>query len=352
MNVLNAEALDRCLQTFLDEAPETPGVLARVEAREGREWTGVAGTADRARLEPLLPDVTFRLASNTKTFTAAAILRLVEEGRLRLDDHIARFIPAGLVRRMNVIDGVSHGESITLQHLLHHTSGLHATTDESLMDFVRTHPTKRWTPLEKVEWVVAEGPAAFRPGERFEYNDSGYVLLAIVIEEVMHAPLAESFRSLLRFDHLGLRATHLETLEAVPASAGPRMPQYLGELDVGGIDPSFDLWGGGGLVSDIGDLAGFWRALFDGRVFESPDTLAQMCSTIPTDQGEGWDRAGCGIFSQVIGRRVWTHSGFWGTSALHEPATGLTIALAVNQATTPRMPLARLQERLVLGAQT
>ena len=87
MNVLNAEALDRCLQTFLDEAPETPGVLARVEAREGREWTGVAGTADRARLEPLLPDVTFRLASNTKTFTAAAILRLAEEGRLRLDDH-------------------------------------------------------------------------------------------------------------------------------------------------------------------------------------------------------------------------------------------------------------------------
>jgi D-alanyl-D-alanine carboxypeptidase len=350
MTSLDTDALDRCLSTFLDEAPETPGVLALVVAAGSSEWTGAAGTADRAGLEPMQPNATFRLASNTKTFTAAAILRLAEQGHLRLDDPVEHYIPPDLVPRLNVIDGVSYGETITLLHLLHHTSGLHATTNEGFMDYVRAHPRKRWTPLEKVEWVAAEGPAAFPPGDRYEYNDSGYVLLAIVIEQAAGTLLAEAFRSLLRFDELGLHAVHLETLEEVPPSAGPRMPQYLHDLDVGGIDPSFDLWGGGGLVSDIADLAGFWRALFAGRVFDSPETLARMCSTIPSGLSEGWDRVGLGVFSQVVGRRVWTHTGFWGTGALHEPESNLTIAVAVNQATTPGAAFLNLQRRLVVAA--
>jgi D-alanyl-D-alanine carboxypeptidase len=348
MTGLDRQALDRGLQIFLSEAPETPGVLAYVETAEGEHWTGVAGTAERGGAAPLWPDATFRLASNTKTFTAAAILRLAEDARLQLEHRVARYLPPALVGSLNVIDGVSHGEEITLLHLLNHTSGMHTTTNEGFMDFVRAHPRKRWTPFEKVEWIAAEGPASFVPGERYEYNDSGYVILAMVIEQVADAPLADAFRSLLSFDRLGLRSLHLETLEQVPARAGPRMPQYLHDMEVGALDPSFDLWGGGGLVSDINDLAGFLRELFTGRVFATPASLARMCSTVPSGQAEGWDRVGLGIFSQIIGCRVWTHSGFWGTSAMHEPESGLTVAVAVNQSATPRAPFARLQEHLVL----
>jgi D-alanyl-D-alanine carboxypeptidase len=349
MTGLDTQALDQYLQTFLSEAPETPGVLAYIETASGERWSGVAGAAEPGG-DPLWPDATFRLASNTKTFTAAAILRLAEEGRLRLDDRVAHYLPAGLVGRLNVIGGVSRGEEITFLHLLHHTSGMHTTTNEGFMDFVRAHPRKRWTALEKVEWIAAEGPASSRPGERYEYNDSGYVILAMVIEQVAGAPLAEAFRSLLGFARLGLASMHLETLEEVPPGAGPRMPQYLHEFEVSGLDPSFDLWGGGGLVSDIADLAGFLRELFDGRVFASPDSLARMCITVPSGQSEGWDRVGLGIFSQVIGRRVWTHSGFWGTSVMREPVSGLTVAVAVNQSATSREPFMRLQEQLVLTA--
>lgn len=349
MTALDTGAFEHYLQTFLSEAPETSGVLAYVESASGEHWRGAAGRAGPGG-EPLWPDATFRLASNTKTFTAAGILRLAEEGRLRLENRIGQYLPAGLVGRLNVIDGVSRGEEITLLQLLQHTSGMHTTTNEGFMDFVRAHPRKRWTPLEKVEWIADEGPASFQPGSRYEYNDSGYVILAMVIEQVAGVPLAEAFRSLLGFDRLGLTSLHLETLEEVPPQAGPRMPQYLHELEVSGLDPSFDLWGGGGLVSDVTDLAGFVRELLLGRVFESPDSLARMCTTIPSGQSEGWDRVGLGIFSQVIGRRVWTHSGFWGTSVLREPVSGLTVAVAVNQSATSREPFMRLQEQLVLTA--
>jgi D-alanyl-D-alanine carboxypeptidase len=347
MTALDTGVFEQYLQTFLNEAPETSGVLAYVETSAGEHWRGVAGTAGPGG-EPLWPDATFRLASNTKTFTAAAVLRLAEDGRLRLDDRAAQYLPAGLVGRLNVIDGVSRGEEITLLQLLHHTSGMHTTTNEGFIDFVRANPRKRWTPLEKVEWIADEGPASFRPGERYEYNDSGYVILAMVIEQAAGVPLAEAFRSLLGFDRLGLASMHLETLEEVPPGAGPRMPQYLHELEVSGLDPSFDLWGGGGLVSGIADLTGFLRELFGGRVFASPDSLVRMCTTVPSGQSEGWDRVGLGIFSQVIGRRVWTHSGFWGTSVMWEPVSGLTVAVAVNQSGTSREPFMRLQEQLVL----
>lgn len=227
---------------------------------------------------------------------------------------------------------------------------MRAATNERFMDYVCAHPRKRWTPLEKVEWIAAEGPAAFVPGDHYEYNDTGYVLLAVTVEQVAQTPLADAFRSLLGFDRLGLGSIHLESLEDVPPPAGQRMPQYLHDLDVGELDPSFDLWGGGGLVSDIADLAGFWRALFDGKVFASPQTLCRMCSTIASGQPEGWDRVGLGLFSEVIGRRVWKHSGFWGTTALHEPVSRLTVALAKNRTATQLAPFARFQERLVLTA--
>jgi D-alanyl-D-alanine carboxypeptidase len=341
--------LDRLLRDFLHESPETPGVLAHVETADGAQVTGVAGFADRDRVTPLWPDATFRLASNTKTFTAATVLRLAEDGRLGLDDRLAGYLPGDLIGELHVIDGVSRGGEITLRQLLLHTGGLRVPTNEGLMEHVLAHPRKRWTPRERVEWIARQGAAAFPPGTRHEYNDSGYVLLAMTIEQVTGVPLARAFRDGLGLEGLGLASLHLESLEDVPPSAGPRMPQYLGDVDVGGLDPSFDLWGGGGLVADVADLAGFWSALFGGRVYRVPATLEEMCTTIPSGLDEGWDAVGLGVFGQTIGSRVWTHSGFWGTAALHDPAAGLTVAVARNRSDTAPAPFARLLERIVLA---
>jgi D-alanyl-D-alanine carboxypeptidase len=83
-------------------------------------------------------------------------------------------------------------------------------------------------------------------------------------------------RSLVRFDKLGLRHTWWETLEPAPAGVPDRAHQYLGGFDSHGIDPSFDLYGGGGIVAPMAELAHFLTALLGGQVFEQRETLDTM----------------------------------------------------------------------------
>ncbi len=297
------------------------------------------------------PSSTFRTASNSKTFTAAATLRLIETGRLSPDDHLERFLRRELIDRLSVIDGVAHGDEITVRHLLQHTSGLYSPTSETYVQTFVQQPSKRWTALEQVELFISLGAPYGPPGRVVHYSDTGYVLLAIIIELVSGLPLAEAFRRLLRFDELGLNVVHLETLEPVPTRAGPRVRQYFDDHDLTDLDPSFDLFGGGGLVSDARDLAGFWSTLFEGRVFDSPATLEQMCATVPDPVTQ--KAFALGLFSQRFGSvRAWCHTGFWGSFALHEPDAGITVAGATNQAAShlPDGALDRLQERLLDAA--
>ncbi len=318
------------LDAFIRDNPIVPGVILHVESGEGA-WSGAAGIADVAAGTQIRPEMTFRIASNTKTFTAAAVLRLDEQGKLALDDRISRYFPADLVARLNVIDGVSRGAESTIRQMLNHTAGLYDWgTDDTYSIVAATDPGHRWTPLEQVEFALAHGSPYGAPGEVFHYSDTGYVLASLIIEQVSGLPLAAAFRELLRFDGLGLTATHLESLEPVPAAAGERIHQYIGRSDGNGVDASFDLYGGGGLVSSAADLTRFWRGLFGGRVFDRAATLSEMLTTVPTDQPER--QAGLGIFRRLFGKTdCWSHNGFWGSLAIHDPERGLTVTGVANQ---------------------
>jgi D-alanyl-D-alanine carboxypeptidase len=113
----------------------------------------------------------------------------------------------------------------------------------------------------------------------------------------------------------------------------PRAHQYYKRLDATAFDPSFDLYGGGGLVSTVDDLARFYRALLDGKVFEKSATLRTMLGK-PNPRRVA--DLGMGIFSNRVGGRsgedCWAHSGFWGTTVIDCPASNVTLALTVNQA--------------------
>ena len=119
------------------------------------------------------------------------------------------------------------------------------------------------------------------PGDVVIYSDTGYVLLALVLEQASDLPLAQAYRRHLRFGALGLRTVYLEKLEPVPAGSGARLRHLFNGTDVSDVDATCDMWGGGGLVCDAQDLAGFWHAMFGGRVFDRPATLAEMCITRP-----------------------------------------------------------------------
>ena len=321
--------LHQLLERFASAHPSFPGVALAVRTPT-LNWAGAAGAADRATRRPLTAGAGFRIASVTKTFTAAAILRLVEDGRLALDDPIAQHLsPAtvALLRR-----GGYDVDRIRIRHLLQHTSGLYDYAgDPAFQTFVVGHPRHRWTRAEQVRFAMNHGKPLAQPGAAFQYADTGYVLLGEILERRTGHSLAAAYRTLLHFSQLGLAHTYLETLEPKPPRAKQRAHQYLGTIDTADFDPSFDLYGGGGLVSTVDDLTSFYRALLGGRVFAKPATLHTMLGNprLPgTTSG-----LGMGIFAESIGHAAcWHHDGFWGTTVLHCPRSNVTIAITVNQA--------------------
>jgi len=325
----SAARLDQLLRQFSRAHPSFPGVALAVTTPT-LNWAGAAGVADRATGKPLNARAGFRIASVTKTFTAAAVLRLVEDGKLSLDDPIAQHLSpstVALLRRGHYDVGAIH-----VRHLLQHTSGLYDyAEDPAYQTSVVGHGRHRWTRAEQVRFATTHGKPLFRAGTNFRYSDTAYILLGEILERQTGHSLAAAYRALLGFDKLGLRHTYLETLERTPAQAAPRAHQYLGTLDTTGFDPSFDLYGGGGLVSTVDDLARFYRALLGGQVFNRAATLATMLGkqhpSRPADLGMG-------IFAESIGQEsCWHHDGFWGSAVMHCPRTGVTIAVTVNQAT-------------------
>ncbi|MCL7959444.1 MAG: beta-lactamase family protein [marine benthic group bacterium] len=336
-------ALETALQAVLDsvvDAGSTPGVMMRIDAPSmGFSWSGVAGVADTETGAPLMRTNAVRIASNTKTYVAAAILRLWEEGRLGLDDPLSMHLPPEYAE---VLEGDGYDlEAITIRHLLTHTSGLYDYADRDLfVEAVLADPTHRWTPEEQIDLAVEWGDPYGAAGEVYRYSDTGYVVLGLVLQSVYGKPLAPSLRELLDFEGLELGSTWLETLEDPPPGASDRAHQYMGELDTYDFDPSLDLYGGGGLVSTADDMAVFMRALFMEGVYRDAATADTMLTTV-AGAGAGPDLSGSpmvpGRYRMGVevrdlgGLEVYMHTGFWGTLAAYFPGQDIAISIAVTQ---------------------
>lgn len=306
------------------DSPGVPGVALAVHA-PGLDVAVASGQPDADGA--LTPERPFRIASNTKTFVAAAMLRLAERGDLSLDDPLSRWVDPALVDLLRR-DGYD-AEAITLRQLLLHTSGIaDFAADVDYVTVVLGDPQHHWTREDQVRWAMVHGDPEGEPGTVFAYSDTGYVLLGDVIERRTGKPLGAAVRELLRFDQLGLDATWWEG-ESVPAGAAPMAHQFYETQDEADADPSFDLYGGGGLVSTVGDLATFYAALLGGEVLDRPESLATMTTVSGPGNAAG---AAMGLFrydDPQVGM-CWSHSGFWGTFAI--ACDDVSIALSVFQA--------------------
>lgn len=328
-----AAELQRALAEEVAANPSLPGELLHVHApARGVDVSLAAGVFDRVSRRPLEGHHGFRVASVTKTFVAAAILRLHEQGRIGLDDCIARYLPAeytGILRG----DGYAV-DSITVRYLLTHTSGMHDyATDERYFAAVMGDPAHRWTRMEQVLAAMEWGQPRFAPGADYHYSDTGYVLLGEMLERLTGDALGQALRKVLEFERLGLDETYLESLEPAPAGAAELSHPYFGDHDGLGIDASTDLYGGGGLVSSTEDLARFYRALLRGEVFQRPATLQTMLTVPPTNANAPGGAYAMGIQHRDIGgEECWGHTGFWGTAVYHCAGPDVTIVRHVNQA--------------------
>ncbi len=338
------------LQALVDRDVATyvamPGRIVHVLA-PGVDLGVAAGVADRATGAPLEPGMRFRIASATKPFVAAAVLRLHEDGRLDLDEPIDALIDERSTATLR--GGGYRPDAITTRQLLTHTSGVYdfaadaygPATDDGFVAACKADPSHRWTRLEQLRFAMEHGKPYGEPGTVFCYSDTGANLVGEIIERTTGTTMGEAIRDLVGYTRFELANTYHDSVEPEPPDLPPIAHQYEGDFDIWGYDPSVDLWGGGGLVSTGADLARFFRALLRDDVFKEPATLATMCTlpdapaAHPEDVREA---AGTGMFlgrREIDGEVFWGHGGYWGTSVLTCPAHDLTVVSQDGQAYMP-----------------
>ncbi len=281
----------------------------------------------------VLTECAFRTASVTKTFTAALVLLLWEQGALALSDRLPKYLPVALLERVHVLDGVPLGTQMTVEQLLQHRAGLFDyATSPAFMAQVAAHPARAWTPLDLLEQAIQGGAPYFAPGQGMNYSDTGYVLLALVLEKVMGMPLAQAYRQHL-LQPLGLACTWLEGLE--PARAPTVSHAFAGLTDTSHFNPSFDTCGGGGLISTAADLDRYISSLLAGRVFRHPETLRRMKQGTDAPPGTGTRKtrtaAGLSAFA-IADQPFWGHLGHWNSFMLHAAERDFSICGSFNQA--------------------
>jgi D-alanyl-D-alanine carboxypeptidase len=204
---------------------------------------------------------------------------LVEAGELALEDKIKRFLSASIIRGLHIYDGRSYGATISIAHLLSHTSGLADNwAHPDFLDLIIAEPQRRWKPEETIEFVKKNCKPKFRPGDGFQYSDPGYNLLGLIIEEVTGTELHVAYREML-LDRLGMEYTYRPSHE----TARPRFPdrgpsrRYLDDMECTLLPAVMTAdWAGGGLISTAEDLLLFMRAFVRNQIFKSPTTMEAM----------------------------------------------------------------------------
>lgn len=282
-----------------------PGALAAMTDPDGSHGNYVTGLGDIEAEAPVPVDGEVRAGSNTKTYTAVVVLQLVEEGLIELDEPIENYLP-----------GLVHGEDvdasqITVRHLLQHTSGLPEYTSDYALDIEQIRDAYI-SPRDLLD-AALDHPAHFAPGERWEYSNTNYLLLGLLVERVTERPFFEEVTNRI-IEPLDLQHTYFPAAgEMTLRGAHPQGYHQDAEgvlTDVTELDPSW-AWAAGQVVTSPSELNEFMVAVLDGRLL-GEEMRAEMQKTVPSEE-DPWPGAeyGLGIQSYPLscGGVIWGHGG-------------------------------------------
>jgi len=293
------------------------------------------GLADLAARTPIGRETVFRIASTSKQFTAACIALLEERGVLSPRTPLATFFP----------EAPDWASRVEIRHLVHHRSGL--------PDYLDLHRTEVFTPAESLELLLGLERLRFRPGARFEYSNSNYLLLAEVVSRAAGVPFPEFARREL-FEPLGMRHSHFHddpSHEVPHAAHGYRFERGKGWTMV---DTPLAHVGDGGLFTTVGDLARWAAELQEPRVL-GRDWLRRMTTpwpSAPDRPGEGY-AYGLDVVTVPRLGRVLTHDGAYDgflAEFLVLRDAPLAVIVLANREDVPVSRLARRTARAVLEA--
>lgn len=277
------EKLDELFQGLLKTKQVKHAVLS-VESGDGSfRWAKAGSNLGNEQFESG-NEISFWIASVTKLFIAAAVLKLQEKGQLSVNDHLVQYLSLNLVEGLHrTRSGEDHSKSLTIHHLLSHTSGLPDYIEikpkggKSLFDLVLEEGDRSWTIEETLGIVKSEGKPLFPPqpldadNKKARYSDTNYQLLIAIIETVTNRSIDAVFKDMF-YKPLNLRSTFHPGTK--PLDHEPTViPTWCGErqLDIPLAMKSF-----GDLNSTAGDLLRFMRALISGEAFNNQATGVTM----------------------------------------------------------------------------
>ncbi|NNE69166.1 MAG: serine hydrolase [Rhodothermales bacterium] len=309
------------------------GLVAAVRFPDGSIWEGVAGWADPTTGEELRVDHRFGFASITKTFVAAVVLQLVDEGVLDLGDSVGDF--AGPFTYVN--------SSITIRQLLGHTSGVYNYTDHpDLVGLMRQDLNRVFSPEEMLAYFLE--PPLYFAGSGASYSNSNYIILQIIVEAATGNALGDEIRSRL-LEPLRLTATTFGGDEPPNGAVPTTWSDLTGN---GSLDNFSGLYlavshnsaraAPGSMFSTVADIASWAHHLFDPTMFTAPTRSNMLDWHALSGVGPVWTGYGLGVQQFMFdGTEAWGHSGWISGSRsimVYAPEYGFSVAAVDNDATS------------------
>jgi len=300
-------------------------------------WNMAYGQAEKERTNPEQP---YHTASIAKSFTAAILAILAEEGKLSYEDPIAKYLPAKLMKGLHVYKGTDYSSRISIKHLVSNASGLadyfegktkHGTFTEVLLN----DPERVWTPEETVEWTKTYLPPRFSPGNGLLYTNTGFNLLGLIIENVTSKSYAEVLHEYV-FRRLDMEQSYLSQFSEPLA----KRVLPVAELDIRGKRIEVEehrsftsIFAAGQAVSTSEDLLKFIKALNENRLVPKEHAARMMQwkkMRVGIDYGYGLMRVRMFLFSEKY--NVWGHLGSMGSFMLYNPGLDTYLVGSFNKA--------------------
>ena len=295
-----------------------PGVLIGVWDHAGESYVRGFGSADLATHRAMTRADHFRIGSNTKTFVISVLLQLVDEGKLGLDDPLSKF-DLGVT--------IPNAENITVRELCEMRSGLFESYDTPEVERMDITGETKFDSRTLIGWAMKQKPL-FPPGTKYNYSNTNYLILGLIIETVTKHSVADEIRTRL-LEPFHLTRTSYPATEAMPDpwAHGYSLNKQREWEDVSNTIPVSLMGSAGEMISDLDDMKR-WVALYATGKTNKPATQRERLACIPTGQGNLAFGLGIGCSAGWLGYTGGLPG--YNTAGYYFPASGVTIISWVN----------------------
>ena len=273
--------------------------------KNGKVYKAAAGLADREQHITVKAEQLFEIGSASKVLTGIAIFQLIEQGKLSLDTKLSTFYNSAEITKLANFKGKNYWDEVTVGMLLRHRSGfidyLNVYHDDAKAIKLLGGKGKYYTFEQLIHMAVTHGDANFKPGEKFQYCNTGYIILGDLISKVSGMAWHDYIRKNV-MDKAGMTATYFAS--RIPKQLREKMPKGYADGKATFMPPTL-AGSAGEVISNLEDLARLMKAWGQGRLYQKPETLK-------TQMREGFQQQSPVISNLYYGYAIMKIDGFYG----------------------------------------